>query len=48
MNPYQCFTKIRDRQSGGTVIITLQHDIIYYLWWQGLLVILIYDNVYCF
>lgn len=36
MHPHQCFKKIRDRQNGGAVITTLQHDIIYYLWQQGL------------
>jgi len=41
MYPYQCFTKIRDRQSGGTVTTTLRHDIIYYQWWIGLHVIMI-------
>ena len=44
MHPYQYFTKIRDRQSGGTVITTLWHDIIY--GGKASLVILIHGNVY--
>jgi len=30
MHPYQCFTKIRERQSGGTDVTTLRRDIIIY------------------
>jgi len=34
MHPYEYFTKIRDCQSGGTVLSTLRHDHrqIYHLW----------------
>jgi len=46
MHPYRYFTKIRDRQGGGTVITTLLYDITY--GGKVSFVILVYGNFYYF